>query len=157
MGKQAMGVIGYNQQKRIDSLLYSLVYPQKPMVTTRVSSSVEYLVEFVLFQTIEFCGYDKLPAGHNAIVAVMSFSGYDIEDALVLNKASLDRGFGRCIVNRHSKTTAKRYINQKADRFMGPGVNMATGRVVPKHRHIDHDGIVRPGSKLWNKDVSQFM
>lgn len=43
-------------------------------------------------------GYDKLGAGQNATVAVMSFSGYDIEDAIVMNKSSLDRGFGRCIV-----------------------------------------------------------
>ncbi len=48
-------------------------------------------------------GYDKLGAGQNATVAVMSYSGYDIEDAIVMNKSSLDRGFGRCIV-------MKRYV-----------------------------------------------
>lgn len=58
-----------------------MVYPQQPMVKSR---------------TIELINYDRLPAGQNAVVAVMSYSGYDIEDALVINKGSLDRGFGRC-------------------------------------------------------------
>ena len=71
MGKQAIGAIGYNQLNRIDTLLYLSVYPQQPMVKTK---------------TIELVGYDKLPAGQNAMVAVMSYSGYDIEDALILNK-----------------------------------------------------------------------
>jgi DNA-directed RNA polymerase III subunit RPC2 len=73
MGKQAIGVIAYNQFHRIDTLLYLLIYPQQPMVKTK---------------TIELVGYDKLPAGQNATVAVMSFSGYDIEDALIQNKVS---------------------------------------------------------------------
>jgi DNA-directed RNA polymerase III subunit RPC2 len=67
MGKQAIGAIAYNQFNRIDTLLYLMVYPQQPMVKTR---------------TIELIHYDKLPAGQNATVAVMSYSGYDIEDAL---------------------------------------------------------------------------
>ena len=71
MGKQAIGAIGYNQFNRIDTLLYLSVYPQQPMVKTK---------------TIELVGYDRLPAGQNATVAVMSYSGYDIEDALILNK-----------------------------------------------------------------------
>ncbi|CAB4035615.1 DNA-directed RNA polymerase III subunit RPC2, partial, partial [Paramuricea clavata] len=64
MGKQAMGTIGYNQRNRIDSLLYNLVYPQAPMVKTK---------------TIDLIHFDELPAGQNATVAVMSYSGYDIE------------------------------------------------------------------------------
>lgn len=71
MGKQAMGNIAYNQLSRLDTLLYLLVYPQRPLLTTK---------------TIEFIGYDKLGAGQNATVAVMSYSGYDIEDAIVMNK-----------------------------------------------------------------------
>ena len=71
------GTIGYNQRNRIDTLMYLLAYPQKPMVKTK---------------TIELIDFEKLPAGQNATVAVMSYSGYDIEDALILNKASLDRG-----------------------------------------------------------------
>lgn len=71
------GTIGYNQRNRIDTLMYLLAYPQRPMVKTK---------------TIEIIEFEKLPAGQNATVAVMSYSGYDIEDALILNKASLDRG-----------------------------------------------------------------
>jgi DNA-directed RNA polymerase III subunit RPC2 len=60
MGKQAMGNIGFNQLNRIDTLMYLLVYPQKPLLTTR---------------TIKLVGFDRLGAGQNATVAVMSFTG----------------------------------------------------------------------------------
>ena len=60
-------------------------------------------------KTIELVQYDKLGAGQNAVVAVMSYSGYDIEDAIVMNKASLDRGFGRCIVLRKCVTGPHRF------------------------------------------------
>ncbi|KAK5120067.1 DNA-directed RNA polymerase III subunit [Meristemomyces frigidus] len=132
MGKQAIGAIAYNQFTRIDTLLYLMVYPQKPMVTTR---------------TIELVKYDKLPAGQNAIVAVMSYSGYDIEDALVLNKASCDRGFGRCQVFKKISVPLKGYPNGASDRMAD------RDKENPRHRKIGNDGIVEVGSQLDAGDM----
>lgn len=138
MGKQAMGTIGYNQKNRMDTLMYNLVYPQQPIVKTK---------------TIDLINFDKLPAGQNAIVAVMSFSGYDIEDAIILNKASLDRGFGRCLVYRTSKCTVKRYANGSYDRVLGPKVDAETKKPIWKHLPLDADGIAAPGSIIENRQV----
>ncbi|XP_078039104.1 RNA polymerase III subunit RpIII128 [Augochlora pura] len=138
MGKQAMGTIGYNQRNRIDTLMYNLVYPQAPMVKSR---------------TIELINFDKLPAGQNATVAVMSYSGYDIEDALILNKASIDRGFGRCLIYRNAKCTLKRYANQTYDRIMGPLLDSNTKKPVWRHDIIDSDGIAAPGEMVENRKV----
>lgn len=138
MGKQAMGTIGYNQRNRIDTLLYSLVYPQAPLVKSK---------------TIDLIQFDKLPAGQNASIAVMSYSGYDIEDALILNKASLDRGFGRCLVYRKQNCSLKRYANQTFDRIMGPSRDEKTGKPIWRHEVLDADGICSPGERVLNKQV----
>ena len=50
-----------------------------------------------------------MPAGQNASVAVMSYSGYDIEDAVILNKASMNRGFGRTFYYRRHEADLKKY------------------------------------------------
>jgi len=142
MGKQAIGAIAYNQFSRIDTLLYLMVYPQQPMVKTR---------------TIELIHYDKLPAGQNATVAVMSYSGYDIEDALVLNKASCDRGFGRCQVFRKYATQFRKYANRSSERIgnQTKEKNKETGQmeVIEKERLTDPDGLARVGDKMRKDDV----
>ncbi|CAH1183423.1 unnamed protein product [Phaedon cochleariae] len=138
MGKQAMGTIGYNQKNRMDTLLYNIVYPQAPMVKTK---------------SIELTHFDKLPAGQNATIAVMSYSGYDIEDALIVNKASIDRGFGRCLVYKNSKCLMKRYPNQTFDRIQGPTIDLTTGQPIFKHSSLDGDGIVSPGELVTNRQV----
>ena len=125
MGKQAMGTIALNQRNRIDTLMYNLVYPMRPMVKSR---------------TIELINFEEMPAGQNAIVAVMSYSGYDIEDAVILNKASLDRGYGRCFVYRNSKTIMKSYPGT-SDRILGPLVDAATKKNIWRHEALDMDGI----------------
>lgn len=138
MGKQAMGTIALNQKNRIDTLMYNLVYPMRPMVKSR---------------TIELIHFEDMPAGQNAIVAVMSYSGYDIEDATVLNRASLDRGYGRCLVYRNQKCNLKRYANQTSDRVMGPLVDAETKKPIFRHEALDLDGICASGSRVSNKQV----
>lgn len=134
MGKQAMGNVAFNQLHRMDTLLYLLCYPQRPLVTTK---------------TIELVGFDRLGAGQNAIVAVMSYSGYDIEDAIVMNKASLDRGFGRCIVLRKYGTHLKKYSNRTQDRITKPAATSpASGRGGAKYRVLGQDGVANPGEQL---------
>ncbi|KAG6837761.1 DNA-directed RNA polymerase III subunit [Arthromyces matolae] len=154
MGKQAIGAIAYNQLNRIDTLLYLLVYPQQPMVKTK---------------TIELVGYDRLPAGQNATVAVMSFSGYDIEDALILNKvrflvfigerhltdnsqASLDRGYGRCQVLRKNATLIRKYPNGTFDRLADAPVD-ENGQVAKKYDIIQMDGLAGVGERVDPGDV----
>ena len=136
MGKQAIGFIANNQFLRIDTLLYLMVYPQMPLVKTR---------------TIELIKYDKLPAGQNAIVAVMSYSGYDIEDALVLNKASVDRGFGRCQVLRKYVTGLKIYPSGSKDIIYPP--EQENGAPIKKHAALDTDGLVGMGGKISQGEV----
>lgn len=137
MGKQAIGAIAYNQFKRIDTLLYLMIYPQQPMVKTK---------------TIELINYDKLPAGQNATVAVMSYSGYDIEDALVLNKASLDRGFGRCETRRKTTAVLKRYANHTQDIIGGMRVD-ESGEPIWQHKSLGPDGLGEVGMKLDSGQV----
>ncbi|KAI4323589.1 hypothetical protein L6164_023183 [Bauhinia variegata] len=135
MGKQAMGNIAFNQLRRMDTLLYLLVYPQRPLLTTK---------------TIELVGYDKLGAGQNATVAVMSYSGYDIEDAIVMNKSSLDRGFGRCIVIKKKTVINQKYENNTSDRILRPD---RKGDYASRMQALDDDGIAAPGEIIRNTDV----
>merc|ERR1719231_1540633 len=138
MGKQAMGTIGYNQLSRIDTLLNLLVYPQKPLVKSK---------------TLDIINFDKAPAGQNATIAVLSSTCYDIEDASIINRASLDRGFGRCVVYTKSETNLKKYPNQTHDIINGPLVDPATMRNCWKHEVLDFDGICAPGTKVQGNQV----
>ena len=140
MGKQAIGNVGYNQLIRTDNVLFLMIYPQKPLVKTL---------------TIELTNYEKLPAGQNASIAVMSYSGYDIEDAILLNKASLDRGFGRIMTLRRNETVMEKYPNGTMDVRRGPTdesfKNMS--KYLRNLHAIDKDGLPFIGSKLNNGDI----
>ena len=72
---------------------------------------------------------------------------------MILNRASLDRGYGRCLVYRNQKATMKRYANQTADRILGPLVEADTKKPTWKHNVLDLDGIASPGLPVVNKQV----
>jgi DNA-directed RNA polymerase III subunit RPC2 len=98
-----------------------------------------------------------VPGGQNASLCVMSYSGYDIEDAVVINRGSIDRGFGRCLVVRKYQTAIKSYTNNgTSDTTMGPPPS-DDPRIARKYSALDIDGIcqvgevVESGSLLVNK------
>lgn len=138
MGKQAMGTIGLNQRVRIDTLLYCLAYPQRPVVSSK---------------TIELIQFDELPAGINSIVAVMSYSGFDIEDAIVMNKSSIDRAFGRCFVYRNQKCLLKKSPNTGRDEIQPPPQKPDNQNYATRIECLDVDGIVAPGERVKDRQI----
>ena len=90
MGKQTMGTPCHSLPYRADNKLYKLQNPQAPVVQT--SRHGEYKM-------------DEYPNGTNAIVAVLSYTGFDMEDAMILNKGSYERGFGHASVYKTMKVS----------------------------------------------------
>ncbi len=125
MGKQATGVYALNMMHRMEAA-YVLAYPQKPLVTTR---------------TMDLIRFEQIPAGHNAIVAVMSFTGYDIEDAIILNQASVDRGFGRCMYTSAYTDVLNEKDPEKSE-VRGQPQSKFAGQLDPQ------DGIVCRGTRV---------
>ena len=83
MGKQTMGTPCHAIRNRADNKLYRINFPQSPIVKTKLYDHYKL---------------DDYPLGTNAIVAVVSYTGYDMEDAMILNKSSFERGFGHGMV-----------------------------------------------------------
>lgn len=88
MGKQTMGTPGTALAHRSDNKVYQLQTGQSPIVRAKLYD--EY-------------GMDEFPNGTNAVVAVISYTGYDMDDAMILNKSALERGFGHGSVYKVEK------------------------------------------------------
>ena len=78
MAKQTMGTPCHSFHNRVDTKMYRIQTPQKPITRN---------------QNQEFFPLNEYPNGTNAVVAVISYTGYDMEDAMIINKGSYDRGF----------------------------------------------------------------
>ncbi|MDD5192176.1 MAG: DNA-directed RNA polymerase subunit B [Candidatus Nanoarchaeia archaeon] len=129
--KQALGLYAANFHCRIDTDVSILHYPQKPIVRSFV--------------------YDTLqvhPAGQNVVVAVMTHEGYNMEDALILNQGSVDRGLGRSTYFRPYTSIELNYAGGLKDEIVIPEKDVAGYRTEESYRFLEDDGIVYPEAKL---------
>ena len=105
MAKQSLGIPTLNYRLRMDPRMHVMYYPQKPLVKTRI---------------FDLLPLDDLPYGTNMVVAVLTGSGYNIQDAVVINKASVERGMTRSVFMRTYEAEERKYPGGIEDRFEKP-------------------------------------
>lgn len=127
MVKQALGFYASNYQLRTDSRSHLLHYPEKPIVQTRF---------------LELTGYNDRPAGHNMVVAVMSYSGYNMEDAVIVNKSSVERGMARSTFFRLYVTEERKYPGGDEDRIEVPDPSVHGFKGRQYYDKLDSDGLI---------------
>jgi DNA-directed RNA polymerase subunit B len=138
MAKQALGLYSANFNLRFDSRAHVLHYPQKPIVQTRF---------------LDLIGYNDRPAGQNFVVAVLSFTGYNMEDAVILNRSSVERGLARSTFYREYSTEELRYAGGQMDRIEIPEPSVRGYRGRENYALLDEDGIVTPETKVSSGNV----
>jgi DNA-directed RNA polymerase subunit B' len=136
--KQALGVYASNFLSRIGNDTSVLQYPQKPITKTFMSD---------VFQ------YDKHPAGQNVVIAVMSYEGYNMDDAIIMNKSSVDRGLARSFYFKPMGAEERRYQGGLSDEIAVPDKEVKGYRLEKDYRMLEDDGIIYPGAKVGESDV----
>ncbi len=136
--KQALGLYANNFLLRIDTDVNILHYPQIPLTKTFMN---------------EVCNWDKHPAGQNVVIALMSFEGYNMEDAIILSKASIDRGLGRSTFFKPFSAEELRYQGGLVDEICVPDKEVKGYKSEKDYRLLEEDGILFTGAKVKDDDV----
>jgi len=134
--KQALGLYSANYLCKLDTDVSILHYPQKPITRSFI--------------------YDILnlyPAGQNLIVAVMTYEGYNMEDAVILNRGSVQRGVGRSTYFRPYTATELYYAGGLADEVCVPSKDTSGYRTEESYRYLEDDGIAYPEADLNESEV----
>ncbi|SBS82274.1 DNA-directed RNA polymerase II 135 kDa polypeptide [Plasmodium malariae] len=138
MGKQAMGIYVTNFNIRLDTLAHLLYYPQRPLVCTKV---------------MEYLRFRDLPAGINAIVAIMCYTGYNQEDSLIMNQSSIDRGLFRSVFYRSYTSEEKQQGSLIIESFEKPSIRVVKNLKRADYTKLDDDGLIAPGIRVLGDDV----
>ncbi len=129
--KQALGLYAANFLCRIDTDVSMLHYPQEPIVRSFI--------------------YDALnphPAGQNTIVAIMTHEGYNMEDSLILNRGSVDRGFARSTYYRPYSSVELNYAGGLKDEIVIPQKDVSGYRTEDSYKFLEDDGIIYPEAQV---------
>ena len=137
-GKQAMGVYVTNYENRMDKTAYVLNYPTRPLVDTRVMNMIEL---------------NKIPSGTNVIVAIMTHTGYNQEDSLLINKASIDRGMALVTVYHTEKDEDKQKINGDEEIRCKPDATKTKGMKMCNYNKVNSNGVIPENTIVENRDV----
>ena len=138
MSKQSLGLGQANYRTRPDTRGHLLHYAERPMLQT----------EAMKYNTLR-----TRPAGQNMVVAVMSYHGYNMEDALIFNQGSIDRGIGRSTFVRTYMSEERRYPGGQEDRFVIPGPDVRGARSEEAYFYLEEDGLIYPEIDLSGKEV----
>ncbi|CAJ0944309.1 unnamed protein product, partial [Mesorhabditis belari] len=130
MGKQTMGTAIHSWQYRNDNKMYRLQFPQSPLLKTEAYNKYEM---------------DEYPSGTNACVAVISYTGYDMEDAMVINRGSFQRGFAHGTVIKVEKVDLTKALGQEVIFYMHDEKKDLT-------KYIGADGLPIQGRRYFEDD-----
>lgn len=127
--KQSLGLYTSNFNLRSDTRAHVLFYPQRPIVQTRVYDAFEI---------------QKRASGQNFVVAVLSYYGYNMNDAVVLNKNAVERAMARSVFMRTYSVEERRYPGGQKDKFGIPEPFVQDYLGEEAYAHLDEDGIITP-------------
>ncbi len=136
--KQALGFYASNYHIRMDMDANILHYPQFPIVRTKIHDVIDYA---------------QHPSGQNMVVAVMCYDGYNMEDGVILNRGSVDRGLARSTYFRPTEMEELRYSGGLVDEICVPDKDVKGYRTEKDYQNLEGDGIIYPEAKVNEGDV----